>query len=194
MTDQLPLAGFTDGQPPTDRLFFGLMPDVSVPPHIARTAQQLRTEHHLTGKPLTPERFHITLFHLGDYHGLPAGLVQTAQTAAATVAAHPFDVVFDRAASFAGRPGHNPLVLRGDSGLGELLAFQEKLGGALQRAGLGRQAGGPFTPHLTLLYDPQRLPEVAVEPVGWTVNEFVLVHSLLGQTRYIMLDRWPLRG
>ena len=62
MKDQLPLAGFPAETNPTDRLFFGLMPDASVPPRIARIAQQLRTVHRLTGKPLTPERFHVLAF------------------------------------------------------------------------------------------------------------------------------------
>lgn len=194
MPDQLSLAGFSTGQKPTDRLFFGLMPGAAVPPRISRIARQLRTGHQLAGNPLPPERFHITLIHLGDYLGVPEGLVHAATEAAATVAASPFEVVFDRAGSFAGRARHHPLVLRGGGGLDQLLAFQQILVGALRQAGLGRHAGGPFTPHLTLLYDAQILPEETVEPVGWMVNEFVLVHSLLGRTQYIVLGRWPLRG
>jgi hypothetical protein len=31
-----------------------------------------------------------------------------------------------------------------------------------------------------------------VEPVRWTVHEFVLVHSLLGRSRYRALDRFAL--
>jgi 2'-5' RNA ligase len=33
-----------------------------------------------------------------------------------------------------------------------------------------------------------------VNPVSWKVTEFVLVHSLVGQTRYIQLARWTLEG
>ena len=32
-----------------------------------------------------------------------------------------------------------------------------------------------------------------VDPVGWTVREFVLVRSLLGLTMHIPLARWKLR-
>jgi len=49
-----------------------------------------------------------------------------------------------------------------------------------------------YTPHVTLLYDSQRVVQQAVETVAWTVREFVLVHSLLGQTRHIALMRWSL--
>ena len=194
MTDQLSLIGFPSAPKPTDRLFFGLRPDTSVPPRLTQIAERLRTGHGLKGKPLPPERFHVTLVHLGDYHGVPTGLVKTATAAAATVVAPPFEAVFDRAGSFSGKPRNHPLVLRGGRGLDQLAALQQALAGALQQAGLGRHASGPFTPHVTLLYDAQILPEVAIEPVGWTVKEFVLVHSLLGQTRYILLGRWPMRG
>jgi len=47
---------------------------------------------------------------------------------------------------------------------------------------------------VTLLYDDVLVQERAVEPIRWTVSEFVLVHSLLGQTRHIPLARWSLGG
>jgi RNA 2',3'-cyclic 3'-phosphodiesterase len=68
------------------------------------------------------------------------------------------------------------------------------LGAALKRAGLGAATQGDFQPHVTLAYDKLRLKPFAVEPVSWTVREFVLVHSLLGRTTHIPLGRWPLRG
>lgn len=181
-------------QPPTDRLFFGVFPDATLTPRITRTAELLRTRHALTGKPLPPERFHVTLFHLGDYVGLPEALVRTATEAAATLTAQPFEVGFDRAGSFTGKAGKLPLVLRGGAGVEQLKVFQQNLGTALQRAGLGRHVGTQFVPHVTLLYDVTAVAEEAVEPIAWTVHEFVLVHSLLGQTRHIQLGRWPLRG
>lgn len=48
------------------------------------------------------------------------------------------------------------------------------------------------TPHVTLLYDDRHVAEHAVDTIRWTVQEFVLVHSLVGQTLYIPLGRWPL--
>jgi 2'-5' RNA ligase len=66
----------------------------------------------------------------------------------------------------------------------------------MERSGgrLARWAKGVFTPHVTLLYDGMSVAEQPVDPISWTVGEFVLVHSLLGQTRHIILDRWPLRS
>ena len=57
-----------------------------------------------------------------------------------------------------------------------------------------RPVASQVTPHVTLLYDDVLVEERAVEPIRWTVREFVLVHSLLGQTRHVPLARWPLGG
>jgi RNA 2',3'-cyclic 3'-phosphodiesterase len=103
-------------------------------------------------------------------------------------------VVFDRVMSFRGKSGNRPLVLRGDDGLAALTAFQQVLGEAMMKAGLWRWAKPNYTPHVTQLYADRGIAEQVVERVGWTVREFVLVRSLLGQTRYIPLARWPLRG
>ena len=45
---------------------------------------------------------------------------------------------------------------------------------------------------MTLAYDPQLVPPQPVETVGWRTREFVLVHSLLGQTVHMPLARWTL--
>ena len=192
MTKQLSLDGFSTDPTPTDRLFIGIFPPASVNARISRMAEELRARHRLTGKPLAPERFHVTLFDLGDYVGLPEGLARSAGEAAATLSARPFDVRFDFVESFAIRKPKLPLVLRSSTAIERLMDFQQQLGHALKRAGLGRFVGPQFTPHVTLLYDPQSVAREPVEPVGWTVNEFVLVHSLLGQTRHLKIGRWPL--
>jgi 2'-5' RNA ligase len=193
MPGQSALPGFDDAPAPTDRLFFALFPDVETAGRIGRCAQQLRTEHGLHGAPLKTERFHITLHHLGDYAGLPQGVVDMAGKAAAAVRSLPFSVTFDRAASFSSSPRNRPFVLRGDTGLADLMAFQQALGVEMTRAGLGRWAKPAYTPHVTLLYDDRAVAEQRVEPITWSASEFVLVRSLIGQTLHVPLARWPLR-
>jgi 2'-5' RNA ligase len=74
-----------------------------------------------------------------------------------------------------------------------LEAFQRVLGVALNKAMLeGDTTKSRYTPHMTLLYDDSLVTERPVETVTWTVGEFVLVHSLLGQTVHVPLARWPL--
>jgi hypothetical protein len=77
-------------------------------------------------------------------------------------------------------------------GIGDgVAALQQALGGVLAKAGLAARRSPP---HLTLLYDVRRVEEQPVAPIGWTVREFVLVHSRLGRGLYKSLGRWPLRG
>jgi len=192
MPEQFSLSGFDDA-PKTDRLFFAIYPDAAAAARIAGLAQRLRREHGLKANPLRTEHFHITLHHLDDYAGLPQRVVAEALRAAATIAMPQFEVVFDRALSFQGKPGNQPFVLRGCDGLVTLEAFHRVLVAALYKAGLaGGRAKLQYTPHVTLLYGDPLILERPIEAVTWTVREFVLVHSLLGRTVHVPLARWPL--
>jgi len=71
--------------------------------------------------------------------------------------------------------------------------YRRIFGATMQKAGLGRTRP-QFTPHVTLLYDERGIAEQPIEPINWIVNEFVLVHSLLGRGRYIPLEKWLLRS
>ncbi|GAB7523858.1 2'-5' RNA ligase family protein [Paraburkholderia sp. 2C] len=197
---QLSLPGFDAVPLPTDGLFFALFPD-------ARSAARIECmAHHICAKqpgkrpgtsapvPLGPDRYHVTLHHLGNYAGgLPHAVIARAIRAASTVRMKAFAVAFDRAEDFRGRP----LVLRAHEGALALMAFRFALGKALESAGFAGRTRAPFTPHITLAYrEPvdatRRFVERLDEPVSWTVQDFVLVHSLLGRTRHIALARWPL--
>jgi 2'-5' RNA ligase len=183
---------FGDGPEPTDRLFFALFLPADAALKAAAIADNLRERHRLRGKPLASDRLHVTLNHLGDYAGVPNDIVAAAMQAGAAVTASPFDVVFDRVTSFSSRPRNKPVILRGEEGLAPLIAFQQALALQMRKAGLGRLAEQNYVPHVTLLYDDAGVVQEAIEPVGWSVREFVLVHSLLGQTRHIVLARWLL--
>lgn len=191
--EQLSLDGMAESGRPTDRLFFALFPDPGTATLLGGLARRLKHGLGLRGRPLADERFHVTLHHLGDFAGLPEGLVASAREAAARVDVAPFQAGFDRAVSFHGARANHPFVLRADAAAGPLMAFQRELGLSLARAGLGVKTNATFTPHVTMLYDEQLVHERPVEPVRWTAHEFVLVHSLLDRTQHIPLGRWPLR-
>jgi 2'-5' RNA ligase len=188
VSDQLSLFA---APPVTDRLFFAIFPDVETAAEIAERADRLRDAHRLSGRPLPPERFHTTLHHLGDHAGVRRDFVAMATEAAETLTTAPFQVTFDRAASFH-NGGNNPFVLQGGEGLETLRAFQRDLGLAMARAGLGRQVDKSFTPHVTMLYDRSLIAEEPVMPVTWAVKSFALIHSLLGRTEHVTLARWTL--
>jgi RNA 2',3'-cyclic 3'-phosphodiesterase len=199
---QLSLPGFDAVPLPTDGLFFALFPDARSASRIDGIAHRVCGMQHgmergaSTPVPLGPDRYHVTLHHLGNYAGgLPQAMVARAIRAASTVRVNAFAVAFDRAENFRGRP----LVLRAHEGALALMAFRLALGKALETAGFAGRTRAPFTPHVTLAYrEPadakrrviERLDET--ETVSWTVRDFVLVHSLLGRTRHIALARWSL--
>jgi len=85
------------------------------------------------------------------------------------------------------------LALQGDDGVFGLLVLQHRLGRVMENAGLGR-ANPHYTPHMTLLYGDRFVADEPVKPIRWAVHEFVLVHSLLGRSRYNVLARFPLRA
>ena len=188
---QMGLPGF-DPPTPTDRLMFLLYPDTVTAERIAVEARRLKDALGLRGQPLLTDRFHITLHHLGDYAGLPNDIVAKGKAAGEALAHAPFAVALDRAVSFANRPGNNPFTLQGGEGVETLISFQKALGEKMAWTGL--KPDKQFVPHVTLLYDGQVAAAQAIDPIGWTVDRFVLVQSKLGQTQHIVLGSWDLRG
>src|ERR1700722_3580276 len=168
--------------------FFAVAPDADAAVRIYQSACILKRARKFEGTLTRPERLHVTLFFLGSSR---QRVVRMAFEAAAEIRTKPFVVSFDRPASFRGRPGNHALVLLGDSGLRFLMSFRQMLGAAMARNGLRQCANGPFTPHVTLLYDSHNVEEQPIEPISWTVREFRLIHSLHG---HVHLARWPLRG
>lgn len=169
----------------TDRLFLAIVPPADVAARIARLARHLKIGHDLTGKPLEPEHFHVTLCHLGDGVGVPADAVALATERAASIAMPSFKVAFDRVESFK----NGAFVMRGDDSVIGLEVLHQRLSDALDGS---PQPARPFTPHLTLLRDSHLVPEHDIEPIEWEVREIVLVHSLLGRTMHRHLARVPL--
>jgi RNA 2',3'-cyclic 3'-phosphodiesterase len=170
------------------RLFLAAVPDAGTAERIHRLAGVLKRAHKFDGKLIAPESLHISLFFLD---GLPERNIRAACEVAAELRTEPFEVSFDRTASFRGRPGNRPFVLIGESGLRRLEAFHQMLGAALTRRGLRRLVNTNFTPHVTLLYDARSVDEYPIQPIFWTVTEFVLIHSMKGHD---YLGRWPLQA
>ena len=175
----------------TDRLFFALFPDPEVLSRIAGVAEDLRRTHGLKRSVHPLEHLHITLFHLGDYAGLPRDLVLDAMAAAEALNVAPFEVTFDHATSFPGRPNSRPFVLKGTvEAMADLTKCRRDLGVAL--AGEGVKTTAAFTPHLTLFYDNPIVEPCPITPISWSVCDLVLIRSTIGKGTYERIGRWPL--
>ena len=158
MSEQALLPGFEPVARPTDRLLFLIYPDTAARWPISRLAIRYRDELKLHGRPLETDIFHVTLFHLGDFPGLPRDIVARAVQAAATVQMAPFEVSFDRVMSFSGKIDKRPLVLHSGEGAVSLMEFQRIILEALVRVKLVRSGASKFKPHVTLLYDRREDP------------------------------------
>jgi 2'-5' RNA ligase len=168
------------------RLYLAAVPDMEARAKISGLVQILKDAHRFAGKPSRPERLHVSLLFLGP----PSeGLIRIGHEVGAAVRMPRFDVAFDHTVSFHGKSGQRPFVLSGRHGLSLLQSLRQQMLEALERTGLRGWARKAFTPHLTLWYGESEIAEHPIEPIGWTVREFVLIHSLRGHTH---LARWPL--
>lgn len=188
---QMPLPGF-EQSPELDFLFFALLPAAEDALQIVQLRERLLLERGLTGQRIATERLHVSLHTVGAWHGLSRTAVRAAKDIGASFSKPPFEVVFDRTMSFA---GERAFVLRAEADAA-FISFHSALGIEMKKAGIGRSVTSRFTPHLTLLYGDRMVTERSIEPLRWTVRDFVLVQSLRGRgrSRHIHLARWQLRG
>jgi 2'-5' RNA ligase len=187
---QLILPGF--GSKRADNVFFALRPAKTVEPQVNRIAANFIERYGLLGKPLGPDRYHISLYGLGTFDGRNPCIEMKAREAAGRIELVEFAISFDRVVSFAGKDDRRALVLISKGGNEDLFDFHRRLGEAMRWSGLARKVRKAFTPHMTLLYDSRAVPEQEIEPLQWTVQAFCLIHSEQGFSRHHELQSWPL--
>jgi RNA 2',3'-cyclic 3'-phosphodiesterase len=192
MPDQFSLPGFDPApqrQGPQDTLFFALLPPAAALLNIEQRAQALLLQNGLTGKPVPADRKHVTLIVLRGYHGVVPQVAADAASAVASALKLPgFEVVLGSALSF---KGSDAFVLRGAESNAPMDAFRQALDHALTQAGF--RARPIHTAHMTLAYDARHVAEQLIEPVRWIAEDFVLIHSLVGQGVHRHLGRWRLQ-
>lgn len=190
---QLDLLGGADARPAElHRLFFALLPNEAARGQLARAAAALRAGHpELRARWVNPARYHATLHFLGNHVMLRQDVVDAAVLAAGRLSAQGFEWILRGATSFRGR--QPPWVLRGSSVPEPLQQLWQELRQALTLAGQGRYLERNFTPHVTVARSQRELlDDTPIEPVGWMIDEFALIHSVVGQPDYQVLARWPL--
>jgi RNA 2',3'-cyclic 3'-phosphodiesterase len=197
MPEQLWLPGLEAPPRPTDGLFLAVFPDTRTAASIAKLARELCVEARTRSKPFAAGRLHATLLHLGTFAGgLPPHKVDAAKRAAASISMAPFTVEFDEVTNFGKKPRPGPMVLTGSEGVVGLHTLHDALEEALKNVEFW---GGPapqksFEPHVTLAYGMPPADKRPIESMAWNVREFALIHSLLGRTQHVVLERWSLGG
>lgn len=172
----------------THRLFFALWPDDEVRRAITARATEFAGACAPGGRPVAPQRYHLTLQFLGSFAALPEAVVEGAIAAGDNVHAPELTLLLDRIGSFE----RNRVWWLGCDPSPGLLHLRGELGRALAAAGL-RTDATPFVPHVTLgRGQPPRLRPRAIDPLAWPLRDFVLVDSATGAPAYRIVRRWPL--
>jgi 2'-5' RNA ligase len=168
------------------RLFFALWPDDPVRRAAANAARVPLAP--CRGKPMAVPNYHITLAFLGD---VPADRIDCLYHLAEGLRGEPFELRLDTFGFFE----RARVVWLGPSEEPPALAdFQARLNQALPRCDLVPE-GRPYHPHLTLLRNARRGPDVTTTaPIPWSVKDFALVRSVPAEegSGYQVLRRWPL--
>jgi len=171
------------------KVFFAIRPDADA----AQEAHQLaRTRRGQGGWLMPQERLHVSLNPVASAAEIPMSCVARALEAAATVAARPFVLAFNRLGTWGGRPGERAVVLWGEEGVAGAFGLHRTLHEALVGAGVSRPPRALFEPHLTLLHKERDRPPEFIAPVRWWVREFLLIDSIHGEGRHEVLGRWRL--
>lgn len=179
---------------PTDRLFLAILPDPRVAADMQALAVALFERHQVEARAMDVARLHMTLHFLGDFTGVPAGLLPGVGRALDRTESTCFDVVLDRALSFDGDRRRRPWVLAGGGpGTVALRALHAETGRTLAAEGVAVQGGQPSRPHVTLGYARTGLPTSFVDPCVMRVHEIALVRSHIGRARHEVLNCWKLR-
>lgn len=173
-------------------LYFALQP----PPEAAAEAfarlAALRARLRLASQPVPSGRLHVSLNFVGDFKRPPGPVIDKAAEAASLVEARRFRVAFNRLGTWPAGDAQRPIVLSGDEGVIGVNDLFSAIHKAMWRLDMAPRRERGIEPHMTLMYDRVEAPEAAVEPVAWTVEDFVLIHTVRGEGRFEVVGRFPL--
>jgi RNA 2',3'-cyclic 3'-phosphodiesterase len=133
-----------------------------------------------------PELLHVTLTTLFDLASAPPDWLPKVIAAFDAFEGKPFPLSFDRIEM------RKCVTLRSRALLPEARAFQAAMIHFLIERQVPIMLGTTPEPHITINYHGDRLGGQKVDPIGWTVDEVLLVESVVGQTRHIEHGRWRL--
>ena len=134
-----------------------------------------------------PELLHVTLLTLFDRAVAPPAWLPALVAALDGFAGASFPLAFDRIEE------HKAVTLRTRAPLAEARAFQAALIRHLLLARAPIGLGTTPVPHLTIAYRGDGKGSEKLDPMGWTVDEILLVESVVGKTTHVTHGRWPLR-
>lgn len=133
-----------------------------------------------------PELLHVTLLQLFDLAFAPPTWLPAVVAALDALAGRPFPLAFDHIEE------RKAVTLRTRAPLVEARAFQAGLVRHLLERRAPLMLGTAPEPHLTINYRGDGLGAQKMPPIGWMVDEILLVESVVGKTTHVAHGRWPL--
>jgi 2'-5' RNA ligase len=168
------------------RVFYALWPSPAVARALAVHARTL--ERAVGGRVTRTDSIHLTLVFVGD---VAAGRLPELAAPPPGVTAEPFELSVDRLGVWR----HNGIGWAAPGVIPPALAeLQERLSAWVASLGFALEIRA-FAPHVTLVRRGRGRVETAdVEPIRWSVSEYVLVKSELneGGARYSTVARFAL--
>lgn len=129
---------------------------------------------------------HMTVLALVDLAEWPEDFIPAFHRTMEGFEAGVFDVQFDRIVE------RKAVTLRGSKRQKGALALQWLLRAHFEARDF-RFFGAAPDPHVTINYKADGLGNEAISPIGWTVEDIILVESVYGEKRHVEHGRWPLR-
>ncbi|HUP31336.1 MAG TPA: RNA 2',3'-cyclic phosphodiesterase [Usitatibacter sp.] len=167
-------------------VFFALWPSAAAAQALAETAALLAPA--LEGKPVPPDKIHLTVAFLGN---LPESGLAQAIDAGDSVLADGFALALDHVGAFRGAR----VAWAGASAPpAALIELHRQVRAAAAGRGLPVEDRA-FAPHMTLVRGIRRpLPRTSLpEAIGWDVEGFALLRSAPGTGVYSTVAAWDLR-
>lgn len=174
-------------------LFFAIVPPPEVRDAIHLATRTLDLAYQYDGLRVDPEKYHLTVLHLGDQ--VTAEHLPALEQAAAAVVAAPFSFSLELADTF--RNQKPPWWFGPKDTPAPLVGLHEQLIDQLTARAVPLKPYSLF-PHVTVLRNAKRdqkklLPQI----IHWPVTEFVLLRSYrrpAPSKNYDELGKWPLLG
>ncbi len=131
---------------------------------------------------------HVTLLSLFDVHYAPPEWLPAVVAALDSFEGPAFPLTFDRIEN------RKAVTLRTRAPLAEARGVQAALVRHLLERKAPMMLGTTPEPHVTINYHGDRLRAQAIAPIGWTVDEILLIESVVGKTTHIEHGRWRLKA
>jgi len=167
----------------SQRLFFALWPDDETRNAIARIVKQVAPLHQ--GKSIRTDNLHLTLAFLGHVNKAQRDCVERV---AESISITPFSLCLEHLGVF---PRAKVLWLGIKEQPEALIQLANKLANGARNCEIKLDEKA-FKPHVSLIRKVNRLSELEIEPIYWSVNQFCLVHSTShdGEVGYRVVKSW----